>query len=529
MSDDIFYVGGGEMFLQVKDRRVLNLIRCVHRYFSPSTPVEIYEDVVSETQNVKPPILCDDIYIASSTSIAKLKTMSLHDVHPGLLKLFGTVKVVDDASFLVGDRQRAFRFPNHEYASLVLSSLQPSVTGENVVHAVADFVIHNASEILGVSVQTCTLSNRDAFVAISAAESELFTIGRASWHSIYERVGEETTTPLQENIPVIQGKHAMICHLFYHHWCIVTPTCIAHRSVPDCYLHYKRYGFCNDIVVLDASYDNSFWWISDVSIKINSRLESIIFKREESLMVTRPLKKEPIVSPSTIPDIVLPECKRLRTTVEKWTKSANAPGLSAPFLVRYLEPPTFYEVDGWCAQRKKETVECIDCGLFSILSEEFGPEYAKESLDRALSDPFFGVYAAKDANNANVVATFIVCIFEAVFVDGMIGSALMIDSFAVKHSLQGQGIGGKVFHNLCRGIAMSFAEEDIYKRHAMFAQCLTSKRPRDFWFDKLDDAGIARALLLQASALHASRVPIQTTCCAKARVYYGSTTPSVSV
>ena len=511
------------MNLQVADRRVLNLIRAIHRYFSPSTPVKIYEYIVSDTQNIAPPIRCDDIYIASLSSITRLKTMSLFDMHPGLLKFGMEEEDATSASFTVGDRQRAFKFPNPEQAQLLLPSLQPSVTGENVVHADAGFVTHGPSEILGIHVPSCTLTNQEAFSAISNAESELFTIGRAKWHSIYERVGDETIDPLQENIPIVQENRVTICHLFYHHWYRVTPTCIAHRSVPDCYLHYKRYGFCNDIVVLDVSHENvSPWWISDVSVKMDSRLESIAFKREESLIVMRPLKTDRVFPQSAVPDVVFPECKRLRTTVEKWTKSANAPGLSAPFLVRYLEPPILHTaVNGWCARRKTEFVDCIDCGLFSILSEEFGPEYAKESLERTLSDPFCGVYAVKETEDADVVAAFIVYIFEAVFVDGMIGSALMIDSFAVQHSPQGNGIGGKVFHDLCRGIAMSFADEDTYKRHAIFAQCLTSKRPRDFWFDKLDDAGIARALLLQASALHASRVPIHTTCCARARIYYG--------
>jgi GNAT superfamily N-acetyltransferase len=526
MSDDVFYVGGGEVVFHASDVRVLRLVRAIHRHFSPSTPEDIYRCIVYGTQNIVLPIRCDcdDVYVTSPISITKLKTMSLFDVHPGLLKFGIEEEGSSDDSFIVGDRQRAFKFPNSESARAMLPSLQASVTGENVVNAVVDFVTHNPSRILGICIEPCTLTNEDAFVALVDAESALFTIGRVEWHSIYEHVGKQTIVPLQTNIPVVQGKHVMICHLFYHHWYRVTPTCIAHHSVPNCYLHYRRYGFCNDIVVLDASSECVLWWMSDVSLKLNPRLDAIVFKREEPLVVIRPLKTPPIVlSSSNVSGITLPECKRQRTTVETWLKSANAPGLSAPVLVRYLDPPTHYTTsDGWCAQRITDMDECINCDSFLILSEEFGHVYARESLERAVADPLCGVYAAKETEDANatVVATFIMFIFEAMFVDG-IGSAVMIDSFAVRHSLQGKGVGGNVFHKLCRGIATTFAEEDAYQRHVMFAQCLTSKRPKDFWFDKLDDSSIARALLLQASAIHASRVPIQTKCCARARIYYG--------
>ena len=91
---------------------------------------------------------------------------------------------------------------------------------------------------------------------------------------------------------------------------------------------------------------------------------------------------------------------------------------------------------------------------FKMLEYEFGSSYTKTLLNAAFQHSHFGVY--KVIAQGIVIGTFIVVLFKCNFADGHRGSALLIEAFVVDKAHQRKGHGGKIFHQLCRQMAIKY-------------------------------------------------------------------------
>lgn len=521
MCDTTFYVGGGEYSFKAKDKRVLRLARRIYRRFNPYPPDTIYHNiaVLKKKTNVR---AVNEVYEkASPNAIDKLCNTNLFDLPPDLIFCFGleedgSCEDEKENTCVVGDRTRAFVFPDATFAKECLPN--QAMTGERVVHALALVVEGRCTqrEAFERAFPRLIPTNEEALRGLSLWKGNLFSIGRKNWKMVLDHVQNESVDPLYCNLPVVVEKRVVVCTLFYHQWMMSSPTCLTYRSNPEWKLFYDAYAFPHDILSFDTNLVADF--VSNVSLRMDDDLYSIAFKMEKGVRVETPLPPPPAPPRDELVckgarSVV--ESKRARSVVEKWSKSANATGLGAPTILQYMDAPTRKGCGGELkAERKRTRSECMDCGLISILREELGEEYAEEVLCRTLKDDKCGVYAAVRESDQTVVGCFILYFVEVAFVDGKCGCGVMIDSFAVKRSLQGKGLGGRMFHELCRKMIDS-------ERNVVFAQCLTSKQAKEFWFDKLDDCGMARSLFLQAMNMCSGRVKVHTNCCAKARIYYG--------
>jgi hypothetical protein len=216
--------------------------------------------------------------------------------------------------------------------------------------------------------------------------------------------------------------------------------------------------------------------------------------------------------------------KRTKTVIEKWEKSSNSRGLQTPVLVNIVplnldsEKILRDNTGNLTATRRchiDDMNEEDDVG--DIFRAEFGKGYGNEALERVHSSSAVACYLVQKDEMS--IGAFSVIIFECILEDGTSSLALMIDSFAIKRKFHGKGYGKSIFYDIVLQL--------IHKRLAMdtkyivFAQCVLSRPGCNFWYDKLDETGTARALFLQAYNMHSELVPVQgQNCCSpRSRTY----------
>jgi GNAT superfamily N-acetyltransferase len=308
-----------------------------------------------------------------------------------------------------------------------------------------------------------------------------------------------------------------------HHWTESfdrsNRPCLSHRVVPECNLIFYSQALSGGVVLFDyKDFDNSFhWWISDEMKRIPSELylgitTTKIRMREEGFTL-----EQPIVD------------KRTKTVIEKWEKSSNSRGVYAPLLLKMVR----FDLDGdevlqsrsgnlqaFRRYRVDDMNDKDDVG--DIFRAEFGKDYGNQVLERVETFPEMACYLVHDENIGLAIGAFCVLLFDCVLDDGTLTLALMIDSFAVKRKFHGNGYGRYIFHDMVHAfIHRRLLKEETGRRYVIFAQCVLSSPGRDYWYDKLDESGDARCLLLQAFTKYPEYVSIQSTnCCTpRSRIY----------
>ena len=155
-------------------------------------------------------------------------------------------------------------------------------------------------------------------------------------------------------------------------------------------------------------------------------------------------------------------------------------------------------------------------GIF-LLRDSFGDKYAEEKarfLAACQNDMCMFLFQLGSENTFD--GAVVMSMFRMVCTDACeLDVALLIDSFAVLSSRQGNGYGGCMFRHVCHAIAKAACDGS----YLIFSQCLDRRDARDFWRDKLDDTSEARSLFYHSSRSFPDLVLIHPNCTAKSRMH----------
>lgn len=537
MEPSVFiHLGGDAARIRLSDARVSRLAKGMLTYFSPLSP----DDMILATRESRIPLVTcpSPLQVAWSDewdagTEACLFRADIGDFPPCVVNFFykrGEERGEEDSDhvFTIGHPEKAFYVTEAEREFLAcMEASQGFVSGRKVLRELASMLCEKRCK-WETSLPRVYPFDDEILSTIHEAESSLIHTGTLSWKTLVDRVGEGEIVPcFYTNVAAWISGNIVVVTVVHHHWKVETRTRIAHSKTPSFRLDLVAYSLCcNSVVLTREDTSPRPTWISRISVEADplvSRLLSGDCVVEGSLPSLPPLSNPPLppvppLPPLPLPPTSLPEsreglCKRARITLDVWRKSSATKDLDSPTLTRLIHPMTSFRSGDLLSLRKTSYDDCSEAR--SILANEFGEKYSDDVVSSSLPDSMCGLYEV--FRGEEVVSCFVAYTFEASFSDGRVGSAFMIDSFAVPKRLQGQGIGGKVFHGLCRGIAREAAGE--IGRHAVFAQCLTSKKTKDFWYDKLDDSSMARSLLHQAYIMYPERVNIHPCCCARGRIY----------
>lgn len=526
----VIFLGGDDAHVRVTDPRVLQLARAIYRRHSPYDPLTTYQHTMNRDASIPHPTFDGNApgqEPLNSLELLRFRDACLHHFPADLVAAFSEdLEKQCTTDMVVGDRRRAFAFTQESDAKFAIThdAAYRKVTGSGVVAFLVRCLSHPLKRLgmQGDALPCMEPTPVETLASIMEGKDDGFVSGFGHWMQLTENINAGSLKP-PTRTTVIHGDAAVVLTIVHHHWQVIEPTVLSHRLIVNCTLYVMPNALYGGHIFWEytrSNHDQWPWWASTVTMQIDRTLLTIVTRKE----LIRRIRQRPSLDMVVLPDLHLPDNKRLRTVIDKWTKSAHSMGTSTPYLCRLLSLPESFSYGNFSARRLANKEDCVTSGLFTIFKDEFGAEYTNGVLERTLADDMAAVYIVErdvaDGDGGQPVAAFVLLLYEAVFYDGGVGTACMIDSFAVKHTVQGQGIGGQVFHKLCRGIAKYQSRTDLYTRHVMFAQCLTTKRPRDFWVDKLDDSGMARALLLQASIMSPERIPIHANCCARGRIYY---------
>ena len=523
------FIGGGDVHVCITDPRVLQLAHAVYRRYSPYTPLETYQYVLDRDLSTSFPIFDGKAsveYALDPSDLLRFRDAHLHHFPADLVAEFAKeLEKQSTTDMVVGDRRRAFTFTRESDAQFAVAydAIYRKTTGCEIVAFLVRCLSHPLKRfgMQNEALPSLELKPADIMDTMMESRETGFVSGIGCWMELTENI-KAISLRRAAHIVALHGKVAITLTIVYHHWQVIEPTVLSHRLAVGCTLSVAPNALTGGHFILSYTHrerEQWPWWMSAVTLRVHSVLLPIIMRKEPMHRV----RLQPSLKHS-LTDLLPPDNKRLRTVIDKWTKSTHSIGISSPYLCRLISPPESFSDDILSARRIVNKEDCEACGVIAIFKDEFGYGYTNEVLQRTLVDDMAAIYIVErdltDDGCVQPIAAFVLLLYEAVFFDGGVGTACMIDSFAVQRAVQGQGIGGQVFHKLCRGIAKYRSHLDMYNRHVMFAQCLNTKRPRDFWFDKLDDSGMARALLLQASIMSPERIPIHVNCCARGRVYH---------
>lgn len=386
------------------------------------------------------------------------------------------------------------------------------------------------------SVRVCDVAMRD----------ELATLGVSQWDEAVRRVEcfefSEGMLASRWTCLVDDRRAASKVIVVHHHWhvrqtwAVQERAILVHRVLPACELRFWKHApSCDGFVELHfpalREAQEWPWWVAREALHVDARLFTGAPVDDVSLQLPWPPPTH-VDPPAQHPD------KRCIPILSKWAKSARATGVRAPTLLHELrlddaEDERLADTSSLVAVRVHTHADMARLGTTAVFVQQFGAEYTTQLELRVAEDDEVGVYAVVDTSSATAnvaVAAFAVVLYACVFDDGSRGVACMVDSLAVAKSHQGRGVGGIAYHELLRGQLLAryaarqssiVAPTSDASRHVVFAQCVRTGTARTYWFDKLDESGDARSLLLQACNLDVHRVPIQaeSTCGPRAREY----------
>lgn len=352
-------------------------------------------------------------------------------------------------------------------------------------------------------------------------------IGTSTWMDYAQRTKSQRFLGRTEYLWVLRGDGCYNCAMkivfLDHHWMEsfdkMNQCCLSHRNVPDCHLVFYPQALSGGIVMLDYSeIDVSFpWWISEDMKRVPTEL---------LMGVTRTkVRMREVTHENPVPLPLMD--KRTKNVVKKWKKSSDNRGVHAPMLLCMV--PLGLD-DDMTLQSKTPSVLVAYRRRFihdmnekndvaDIFQGEFGKAYTQEVLSRIETISSMACYLVRDEENNISIGAFCVLLFECVLDDGTVTVAIMIDSFAVTKRCHGKGYGRTIFYDMVLPLAHRRLAQRA--RFLMFAQCIISKPGSDYWYDKLDESGDARALLFQVLTKYPECVSVQPpSCCTpRSRIY----------
>ena len=293
--------------------------------------------------------------------------------------------------------------------------------------------------------------------------------------------------------------------LVHEHWVSRGLGILQHSLLDRVFLRWIPMAVSGGIVELSIQCDDFEWpWWIERDTKV---VDDVVHARLPPLTVPD-LKRSQCEPPSD--DLSLPQ----RQVLAKWERSARARGAARTEL---LSLKSVAEEDR--SFGRFIAFRCVGASvdrLRGILTESFGAEYASRSIEKARGSEHSVAFGIQEAAARSPVAVVIAYLFDTRTPRGEAGTAMLIDSFAVARSRQGEKIGEAVFHELCLPLAEELSVSDSY---LVFAQCVLQQPGAGFWREKLDPTTEARSVMLQAHRMGV--VPVQTAsvCEARARTF----------
>lgn len=353
----------------------------------------------------------------------------------------------------------------------------------------------------------------------SNVDDDMVTIGTTTWVTHVRRTRSYGFAGKMAHLWVLRNDGrmsncAMKIVFVEHHWTESfdksNRSCLSHRTVPDCSLVFHPYAVGGGVILLEFVERDDFpWWITDEMRRIPSAI--FLGISHTSIRLRDAALEKRCVD------------KRFRSVVGKWEKSSSARGVHAPSLVRTipldLDDDRTVQTLTLTASRcqtleemeEKDSVRCL-------YQAEFGNQYGREAVEHAASVDDLACYLVKDSTQQFVVGAFSVVLFDCILDNGDMSIALMIDTFAVKKKFHGKGYGRQMYHNMVLNLVQRRLAPGTH--YVVFAQCVLSRPGCDFWYDKLDESGVARSLLLQTFSMCDWVEPQANSCCApRSRMY----------
>ncbi len=351
-------------------------------------------------------------------------------------------------------------------------------------------------DMLPLSLQGCV-------DALPLEQTVPFQVAHSAMRALVAQVeSADASTPTATRLWARLGQRSILATqvtLVHHEWEGVEGG-LRHRVLEDLRIDFEScLGGCTVCVRYSQQWP---WFLSSQLQRLDLRPPP---EEEEEL----PRRTVVSLSPS-----LAPECGKAQTVVDKWCKSARACGERGVQLLRVCQLGHDSVSDGTYTATRHVDLEDVKANTQPTFTDGFGKKYAEELVKKESNHHLFAVYSVK-GEDGKVVAAFSVVLYECRLPGGKECYALMIDSFAVRKTSRGNGVGN-VAYALCRKLVTRLS-----LAHVIFAQCVTKGDAALFWMDKLDSTSDARGMMWQAYTLDWGLVPVQaeSQCAPRARVF----------
>ena len=420
-----------------------------------------------------------------------LHGVTLFDISPQIV-----AEYYSEAHSVFGHKRQVLRFATHEEAVLATAIDRHHNVG--TTDDVVAYLLHSPATVrrtFGI-----TYGHRLAWPirATEYAWDEPCTITSGIWTRILDAVDSDAdpcgVSRLVAIVPVTRA--AVTIAIVHHHWCREDDHSLVHRShtLYDTTLRFVPHALYGGHVELEIP-DAYEWpcWMEECRGVDPMRLP-VLRRCPSPVCLSLPeAGRKRAIDVDTLECGVW--CKRV---VTRWGKSHMARGVDAPYLVecRHLDAlgdAQYRTRDGTLVAERVVDLDAIHATVHHVYEERFGLTYANESIQRTANDTRCGIYAVR-LHDGTLLGAFTVVLYNCILGDGIRSVAVMIDTFAVLRKWSGSGHGGRMFHDLICAIGSRHGTE----RFAVFAQCVRTGDAPKFWYDKLDESGTARSLVLQA-------------------------------
>ena len=300
--------------------------------------------------------------------------------------------------------------------------------------------------------------------------------------------------------------------LIHEHWRPVGLGMLQHVLDDTVHLRWIPMALSGGVVELSMGEEEFGWpWWVQRDVKVVDDPVHHLNSRKRPLVTLPPVRP---TLPTVHETVTMPKAQR--TILDKWERSSRACDTRGCRLLGSRVVADEGRTLGDVVAIRRTTHE-LESRILPVLLEVFGADYSRLSVAHASKDERICAYEVQDATTSETVAVVMLVLFDTV-VRGHPSVAVLIDSLAVRPSMQARGIGGRIFHDLCRALA----EEQCpsASSYMLFAQCLRKAPASTFWKEKLDSSSEGRDVMLQAFRLGHVAVQTETQCEVRARTYW---------
>lgn len=545
------HLGGGERELP-RDEAVARLVRKMYKHVSPLAPLLIYHyvkrstfehDALGREFTHEHDNGCDLSVPGGDAKDWRFRSAKLSHVATNLLQEYADVEDADELE-TVGHARQTFRFDDVDRARLAIAvdKRHRKASVDDVLRCLSRALDHGNLRY-GVT-RECELQYLPMADIMHNNEHPSLgynnqhpTLGLSAWNDLVEAINNATDRGAVTILRALVDERCLSAPIYvvHHHWQIVhTDYELVHRVIPQCTLLYRQQAICGGVVeLLHPCLQKAWpWWVLSTDLAYVRNVARLLLGLSDEEGVLRSDLQE------KLDDILRQQRdehldkrvklnaseRAIERVVQHWKQSASAEGVYAPFLLDEIDLVLDDDEHMVSGSLECTRTRCFDAkegnALWDVLSSEFENTYATETIQRVKDNDIYGVYVVRDFSSGTTVGAFAVVLYQCVFRDGESGVALMVDSIAVAGDAKGKGIGRVVFKNFCRLLAAKRS-----RRYVVFAQCVIDGDGKKYWKNKLDDNGVARALLLQARRFRDGEcvpVHLETDCCPRAREYLSS-------